>query len=148
MPDALSQNAIDALGVAVDSLLPDAPPAGLSRTRALDVRHVRPLGLGGYVGHHVAPEGALFGRRVNARLNLSINGGSEADARAHVHNLASHLLSLSRSELHAAGIHRMARADSSDARAILFDIDFEFIRPPATSEGVITDLILDIAPDG
>lgn len=148
MPDALSQDAIDGLGLVIASLLPTDTPAGLNRSLVVETRRVRPLGLGGYVGNHVEPEGALFGRRLNARLSISIGGGNEANARTHAASLADHLLCLSRGELLAAGVHRLARADSADARVIVFDVDFEFIRTPTTAEGVITDLVLDIAPDG
>ncbi|HRP22814.1 hypothetical protein [Thauera sp.] len=148
MPDALSRDAIDALGLAVDELLPSDTPAGLNRTRVIEAQRVRLLGLGGYVGNHVEPEAALFGRRLAARVSISIGGGNEANARAHASSLANHLLCLSRSELGAAGVHRLQRADSADARVIVFDIDFEFISTPTTAEGVISDLVLDIAPDG
>lgn len=148
MPDALSQDAIAALGLAVESLLPSDTPAGLNRTRMVETQRVRPLGLGGYVGNHIDPDAALLGRRLSARVSISIGGGNDANARAHAGTLADHLLCLSRSELLAAGIHGLRRAHSSDPRVIVFELDFEFISTPTTAEGVISDLVLDIAPDG
>ncbi|MFU2487930.1 hypothetical protein [Thauera sp. WH-1] len=148
MPDALSQAALNALGLSIHGLLPGDSPAGLNRSLLIEARRVRPLGLGGYVGNHVEPEGALLGRRLAARVSISIGGGNEANARAHAGSLAEQLLCLSRGERLAAGILRLERADSSDARVIIFDIDYEFISTPTTAEGVISDLVLDIAPDG
>ena len=55
---------------------------------------------------------------------------------------------LSRAERVARGLQRLDRVPVEDARTLAFDVDFEFISTPSTGEGVITDLVLDIEPDG
>ena len=47
-----------------------------------------------------------------------------------------------------AELARLDRVPVEDARTLAFDVDFEFISTPSTGEGVITDLVLDIEPDG
>ena len=62
--------------------------------------------------------------------------------------IGTELLSLSRAERVARGLQRLDRVPVEDARTLAFDVDFEFISTPSTGEGVITDLVLDIEPDG
>ncbi|MDX5408701.1 MAG: hypothetical protein LPJ94_00585 [Thauera sp.] len=148
MPDVLAQDALAALESAIAGLLPASPPAGMTRSLRIEPRRLRPLGLGGYVGNHSEPDAALFGRRVLGKVAISVAGGNETAARAHVDGLAAALLCLSRNELATRGLHRLERVGVDDPRTLAFDIDFEFIRIPTTGEDVITDLVLGIEPDG
>lgn len=148
MPDVLAQDALAALDSAITGLLPSAVPAGLSRDVHVEPIRIRPLGLGGYVGNHVAPAAAQFGRRVQARVSIGISGGNDSAARNYVVALGTDLLSLSRAERLAHGVQRLDRVPVEDARTLAFDVNFEFISTPSTGEGVITDLVLDIEPDG
>ncbi len=148
MPDVLAQDALAALESAIAGLLPATPPAGMTRSLHIAPQRLRPLGLGGYVGNHLEPSAALFGRRVIGQVAISISGGNDTSARTHLDSLAASLLCLSRSELAARGLRRIARVGVDDPRTLALDIDFEFIGIPTTGEGVITDLVLGIAPDG
>lgn len=148
MPDVLAYDALAALDSAIADLLPSAVPAGINRTVRIEPSRIRPLGVGGYVGNHVAPDAGRFGRRVQARVTISVSGGNDTHARNYVVGLGADLLCLSRSERLARGMLRLDRVPGEDPRALAFDVDFEFISTPTTGEGVITDLVLDIEPDG
>jgi hypothetical protein len=148
MADVLAQDALAALDSAIAGLLASAVPGGMTRTVRVEPRRIRPLGLGGYVGNHVSPDAGQFGRRVQARIAISITGGNDNAARDYIIGLGSELLSLSRAERLARGVQRLDRVPVEDARTLAVDVDFEFISTPSTGEGVITDLVLDIEPDG
>ncbi len=148
MPDVLTQDALAALESAISGLLAPTVPAGMTRTLRVEPSRVRPLGLGGFVGNHVAPDAQRFGRRIRARAAIAVSGGNETAARNYVATLGIDLLSLSRAELFTRGVQRLDRLPVEDPRALAFDLDFEFISTPTTGEGVITDLVLDIEPDG
>ena len=148
MPDVLAQDALAALDSAIAGLLPSAVPGGMTRTVRIEPSRIRPLGLGGYVGNHISPAAGQYGRRVQARVSVGVTGGNDTAARSYIVGLGSELLSLSRTERLARGVQRLDRVPVDDARALAFDVDFEFISTPSTGEGVITDLVLDIEPDG
>lgn len=123
MPDVLAQDALAALDSAIAGLLPSAVPGGMTRNVHVEPGRIRPLGLGGYVGN-------------------------DTNAHTYLVGIGTELLSLSRAERLARGVQRLDRVPVEDARALAFDVDFEFISTPSTGEGVITDLVLDIEPDG
>lgn len=148
MPDVLVQDALAALDSAIAGLLPSAVPGGMTRTVRIEPRQVRPLGLGGYVGNHLEPDAGRFGRRVQARVSIAVTGGNDTAARTYVAGLGTELLCLSRRERLARGVQRLDRLPVEDPRTLAFDVDFEFISTPSTGEGVISDLVLNIEPDG
>ena len=148
MPDVLVKDALAALDSAITDLLPSAVPAGMTRTVRIEPSRIRPLGLGGYIGNHVAPHAGQFGRRVEARISIGVTGGNDTNARSYIVGLGADLLNLSRAERVAHGLQRLDRVPVEDARTLAFDVDFEFISTPTTGEGVISDLVLDIEPDG
>ena len=148
MPDVLAQDALAALDSAIAGLLPSAVPGGMTRNVHVEPSRIRPLGLGGYVGNHVGPHAGQFGRRVQARVSIDVTGGNDTNAHTYLVGIGTELLSLSRAERVARGLQRLDRVPVEDARTLAFDVDFEFISTPSTGEGVITDLVLDIEPDG
>lgn len=142
MADALSVEAIGALETAFAGLLP-AVPAGLTRQLRVLPRRVRPLGMGGYVGQHVDPGAGLFGRRVDAVVEVSVAGGNDSAAGGYTATLSGQILAQTRSELAQRGIHRLAGSPTDSARSLAFSVDFEFIKIPVAGEGLIVDLAID-----
>ena len=155
MSDAVSLEALGALELALGALLPGAAPAPLTRRMRVVPTSVRPLGLGAYVGQHLAPDAPLLGRRVAARLELDIEGGLDANARDYAATLTRQLLSASRQEFALRGIQRVRTVAGTGggtgggiglgslARNLAFEIDFEFIKLPEASEGLIDRISLD-----
>lgn len=143
MADAVAAEALDALHLAVAALLPPAIPAGLTRRVRVRAQAVRLLGMGGYVGQHLEPSAALHGRRVAARVELDVDGGNDVDAHGYAATLSGQILGATRGEFAQRGIQRIRGVDIANARALAFDIDFEYVPVPVLGEGVILDLALD-----
>lgn len=145
MADAVAADALTALRAAVEGLLPAAVPDGLTRRLRVQARTVRLPGLGGYVGQHLEPSAALQGRRVAARVELDVDGGNDADASLYAATLGGQILGSTRREFVQRGIQRIRGVDTTagGARALAFEIDFEYVPVPDAGEGVITELALD-----
>jgi hypothetical protein len=143
MADVVSVQALAALETAVSALLPPDVPAGLtSRVRVL-AQAVRPLGMGGYIGRHFAPDASLHGRRVAARIDVDVSGGNDSTAQGYVSSLAGQVLAQTRADFARRGVHRIRHVPGADQRALAFDVDFEFVLVPDAGEGLITDLALE-----
>lgn len=148
MADALSVEALGILETAFAGLLPATIPGGLSRQVRITPTRIRPLGLGGYVGLHLEPGAALFGRHIDARADISVTGGNDNTARGYVATLSGAVLTQARADLAQAGIQRITSIPTTDPRELAFGIAFEFIKVPVGGEGVIEELILNTTPDG
>lgn len=144
MADDVAVEALAALQTAVASLLPAAVPAGLTRDLRVSARAVRPLGLGGYVGRHLDPDGTLRGRRVAARVDVAVGGGEDSAAQGYAATLAGQILAQSAAEFAQRGIRRIRGVDAASERALAFDVDFEYVQVPSTGSGVISDLALSL----
>lgn len=143
MADVVSTEAMAALETAVTALLPPLVPDGLTRRVRVYAQTIRPLGMGGYVGLHREPDATLHGRRVAARIDVDVSGGSDAAAQDYAATLAGQFLAQTRGEFAQRGIQRLRGVTASSGRALAFDVDFEYIRIPVAGEGLITDLALE-----
>lgn len=144
MADPVASAALAALDSAVSGLAWPPPPAGLSRQLNLSPNSIRPRGLGGYVGEHAAPRGAVQARLVDAILELRVSGGSDTAASDYLGRLAGTLLTQHHGELRARGIERLRRHvdDVADPRQARFDVSFEYRQLPQAGEGLIDTLDL------
>jgi hypothetical protein len=143
MTDAVAEQALAALETAVSALLPPNVPAGLTRSVKVRATAVRPLGMGGYVGRHRAPDASLEGRRVAARIDVDVSGGNDVVAQGYAASLSGQILARTRNEFALRGIHRLRGIDANSARALAFDLDFEYVHVPVAGEGVIQTLALE-----
>lgn len=143
MSDPVSMEALGALESALSALLPGAAPAPLTRRMRVVPTEVRALGLGAYVGQHLAPDAPLLGRRVAARLEFDIVGGPDATAQAYAATLTGELLSSSRGDFAQRGIRRLRTVAGTVPRNLAFEVDFEFVKLPVASEGLIDRIALD-----
>jgi hypothetical protein len=143
MADAVSTQALAALETAMSALLPASVPAGLSRSLRVRTRSLGPLGMGGDVGRHVAPDAALHGRRLAARVDVDVIGGSDDAAMGYAAALAGQILAQTRAEFALRGIRRIAGVDTESPRELAFDVDFEYLHVPTQGEGLIQTLALE-----
>jgi hypothetical protein len=145
--DALSELALTALDSAVTGLLPGTVPGGLTRQVRVVPSEVRPSGVGGYVGTHPDPRGAVFARRVRATLELGVTGGNDTDASGYLNQMVRSLLLQSQADLRRDGIQRIALdTEGLEVRSARLVLDYEYRHLPTESEGVIDtlDLSLDV----
>ncbi len=143
MADAVAAEALVALETAVTGLLPAGVPAGLTRDVRVLPQAVRSLGLGGFIGNHRAPDAVLQGRRIAARVAVSVTGGSDSTAQGYAATLTGQILTHTRAEFVQRGIHRIRSAESASGRALAFEIDFEYVQVPLAGEGTIDTLALE-----
>ena len=143
--DPLAELALTALDSAVTGLLPDPVPAGLTReVRVLPVT-IRASGLGGYVGMHPDPRGAIHARHLAALVEVNIRGGQDGAASAYLDQVARSLLAQDRGALRRQGIHRVTlKPEPLDPRSAQFDLVYEYQHLPTSSEGVIDTLDLNL----
>lgn len=142
--DSIAVEAVAALEAALNGLMPVPVPAGLTRSTRVLTQRIRPCGLGGYIGVHQDPTASLYGRRLNARVEVSIAAGVPADASAYAATLSGQVLAQTRAELALLGIHRLSSSSLPDPSQLAFDVDFEYIHVPDAGEGVISTLDLGV----
>lgn len=142
--DSIALEAVAALEAALNGLMPAPVPAGLTRLTRVVTQRIRPCGLGGYIGVHQDPTASLYGRRLNARLEVDIGADEPADASAYAAALSGQVLAQTRAELASLGIHRLSGAPAPDSSRLAFDVDFEYVHVPDAGEGVIDTLDLGV----
>ncbi|MEJ2200943.1 MAG: hypothetical protein P8X63_08005 [Desulfuromonadaceae bacterium] len=144
--DELNQLALSALDAAIATLLPASVPGGLTREVRLLPEAVLPAGIGGYIGLHPEPRGEIYGRRLRARLQISIRGGNEGNASSYLDQIVQGLLTQHQGDLRREGLQSLSlRPDSVDTRNAQFDLSFEYRHLPTVSGGIIQDLDLSVA---
>jgi hypothetical protein len=119
---------------------------------------VSPTGLGGFAGLHPEPQGEIFGRRVRARVTVTVAASSVNGIDAAMANVTRAVLSTARSELAQLGIHKLATAElgprpaqvqgggpqAAARRDVIFDVDYEFLKLPEETGGLIQTIPLDL----
>jgi len=141
--DDIAVEALAALQTALGGLMTAPVPAGLSRSVQVLPQRIRPTGLGGYVGQHADPTAGLFGRRLDARVEVSV-GGNAAAASSYAASLVGEVLAHSRAELSGSGFQRLRGVPADAPTQLRFEVEFEYIRVPEAGEGLITNLDLGL----
>jgi hypothetical protein len=142
--DALAELALSALDTTVAGLLPAEAP-GLNRQVRVLPLNIRPAGVGGYIGTHPDPRGNIFARRMQALVEVSISGGQDAAASAYLGEVARSLLAQDRAELRRKGIQRLRlKSEPLAPRSAQFELSYEYLHLPTSSEGVIDSLDLNL----
>ncbi len=146
MADLEAEAALAALDATVSALPWPVPPGGLARQVRVWPNTIRPRGLGGYVGEHPAPRGAIRARLLEAVVELRVDGGSDAAAADYLRGLSGTLLTQQPGALRAQGIERVHRRDEPvlDPRQARFDLRFEYRHLPTASEGRIDNVDLGL----
>lgn len=118
---------------------------------------ISPTGIGGYVGHHPDPHGDVLGRRITARVTMSVAAASVATLDDEVQRVAQTVLSAARRELALLGILKLSLLElgprpatggggppTTPRRDVAFDVLYEFLKLPEAAGGVIQTIPLDI----
>lgn len=149
--DALTSEALQGLSTAMDTLLPADVRSSLV---ILPVRSV-PTGLGGFVGLNDAPAGEIFGRRLEARMLLSVRAADATQLGGAISSATGAILGIDRATRLAQGILRLTFdtigpeapvAGTDDVRRELsFTVLYEYLKKPAESEGIIEEIPINLA---
>lgn len=144
MTDPVAIAALGALDQVISGIALPPPPPSLSHRLRVVPSAVRHRGLGGYAGEHPEPRGAVLARRVRAVLDVRVDGGAEQAAADHLQSVIRALLTQSAADLRGRGIERLALNDQAppDPRGVQFELSFEYLHRPTSSEGRIDSLDL------
>src|SRR5262245_56072652 len=104
--DPVAQEAFAGLAAALGSLLPAGDPA-LAPELTINPVRIRLVGIGGYVGPHVEPDGDVVGRFLEAQALVEVKASSVAGLDAAVGTVTRALVGAGRDDLRAAGILRL-----------------------------------------
>src|SRR5262249_49551384 len=149
--------AIASLTTAMTSLLPPPVDPAVPHSVLVTPTRITPTGLGGFTGLHPNPEGEVFGRRVAARVTVSVGAQNVTGLDPAVARVTQAVMTTSRGELSQLGILRVGVLElgarpispqqgppSPQRRDVEFDVLFEFLKLPAQAGGVIQTIPLDI----
>lgn len=143
--DPISKAALEAFDSTITAFLPESAPHGLNRDVRLLPEAIRPSGIGGYIGAHPEPRGAIYGRRLQGILQISIRGGNDNNARSYLDQIVHGLLTQQHGDLRRAGIQSITlRPECADARCAQFDLSFEYQHKPTASSDLIQTLDLSV----
>jgi hypothetical protein len=145
--DVLNLEAITALRNTLQGLLPSDPLPLL----AIHQAHIKPIGIGGFVGLHDDPHGELIGRSVRAAVLVSVSGADAGQLRTRYAAVVDALLVPGHGELRAQGILKLILSepagqpgDADSTRDLQLDVLFEYIKQPEAAEEVIDTIPLDV----
>jgi len=154
MADEIAQEALLTLRNVISSYLPPVVPATVTRDLFVIPKSIKPLGIGGYVGAHLPPtseipDGDLLGCTVvaQAEITFAASAANIGNINTAIDQSTTALLTNDRATLRGDGIYRLQlqslsplTGDASVFRSAIFDIRFEFVQPPAQSQGIIETL--------
>lgn len=151
-------DAVEALNVAVTGLLPAVDNADFAPDISVNPVKTHPAGIGGYIGLHQTPVGAIHARRLKAQVVIRVKAESLAALSGSESLVANALIGANPANLRSQGIYRISRdtefgeiyqgvdqgLDVAAGKDIRFDIDFEFQQPPKSPEGLIDSISSDL----
>lgn len=156
----INDEVIAGLTSAITALLP--PVADLDLRPVLMVNPVRitPTGLGGFVGPSADPPGDVVGRRMEARVSVTVKAEDDDGLGPAVTRVTHAVLGAERGTLLEQGILRvvlgelgpraMGPGGSRSAQIVRRDVDFtvlyEYLRRPEEGEGIIREIPLTVSP--
>lgn len=141
--DSIAEEALAALNTLVTGMMLPAVPVGVNQRVRLLPQKISPTGLGSYVGLHEQPQGGLYGRRVQAALQVKVSGADEAEVFAHLDAVTHALMAQDRADLRTKGIYQLQNAEQDDGVA-QFQLLYEYIAVPISGEGDIRELDLQL----
>lgn len=147
--DVITHEAITGLTTALSALLPVAPDPDMQSTLAVLPQRAMPTGIGGYVGLNVEPFGDILGRRLQARVDVTVRAEDLDGLGAAVAGVSRALIGAGVAELRGQGILRISLDETGESsvtgqganqiarRDLAFSVLYEHLRLPEAGEGVI-----------
>jgi hypothetical protein len=153
----IDREALEALGAAMQALLPGAAGPLLAPRLALDPVRIAPTGLGGVVGFQREPAGVIVGRRLQATARVSVGTSDESRLDEAVTRVTSALVTGDRAQMRASGLFDVELAGVGPAttiaangtperfvRDVSFTVSFEHLQVPEEAGDVIDEIPLDL----
>lgn len=145
--DEITSAALEELSATIADLLPPPPETNLPHTVQVYPVRVTPSGVGGYVGLRSSPSGELSGRRISARVAVSIQTHDAAALGSAVAGVTGAVASRDAAHSRSAGLLRLEVARIGSAMEVAgggvhrqeveFSALFEHLHAPADGSGVI-----------
>lgn len=153
----IHREVIDGLTAALTSLLPTVPDLTLRPILMVNPVRITPTGLGGYVGPSTDPAGDVVGRRLEARVTVTVKAGDDDGLSAAVSEVTHALMGAERRALLERGILRLALGELGPGatgspgaqvarREVDFSVLYEHLREPEAGEGIIRRIPLHVGP--
>lgn len=148
--DEITSAALEELSASFADLLPPPPEANLPYTVQIYPVRVTPSGVGGHVGFRSSPSGELSGRRISARISVSVQTSDAAVLGSAVAGVTGAIASRDAARSRSAGLLRVEVARIGSAMEVTaagvhrqeveFSALFEHLHAPAAGSGVITQI--------
>ena len=154
--DSLNTEALDGLASAVSSLLPAVALPDLPFGLAVLPHQITLTGLGGYVGNNRDPIGEIHGRRVVADVAVAVRTTDAHRLDAGERQVSASLIGTGRPLFSGLGLLALTLARTADdvqsaennvdvfTRRLVFSAVYEHLHPPASGEGVIGSVPLEL----
>ena len=151
----MNDEVVQGLTTALAGLLPAGPDLSLRPLLTVVPVRLTPTGLGGYVAPSSDPAGDVVGRRLQARVSVTVRAGDEDSLGPAVTGVTRALLAADRATLVQQGILRVTLGElgtrsvapnGQARRDVDFDVLYEFLKGPTEAEGVIREIELALAP--
>ena len=157
--DAISSAALDGLTTAVEFFLPDAADPSVQLIPLVTPTRVRPTGLGGFIGTNENPRGEILGRRLEARVLVTIKANDVDPLNDAVTTVTRAFLGADRATLLERGILRIGLDDVGAQpiggpdgepngiveRSLTFEVLYEFLKRPEEPEDVILEIPINLS---
>jgi hypothetical protein len=150
--DAISVEALGALSVALQGLLPAVADPAQKPKVSIQPHKISPIGLGGFVGINDNPAGEIIGRSIDATVVIGVIAAKDQIDPA-VAAVMNALVAADRASLTAQGLQRItfekmddvsAVSDTLAQRPVSFRVLYEFLKKPVDPEGIIHEIPLNI----
>lgn len=154
----INKKALAALDDVLKLFIPAPADPALKPLLLVTPLRVAPTGLGGYVGLNHEPEGDIIGRRVAARVSITVRGNDAVELNNSVSAVTGALIGAERATLLERGILQIALdtisakpvdADGAGAsntaeRELWFTVLYEFLMKPEAGEGIIREIPIEL----
>ncbi len=151
----IDSEALQNLKAAIQTLLPELVEPGVGLVFLVVPFRIRPTGLGGFVVYDEEHTGDIFGRRIEASLNLTLKATNAAALNEAVSKVMQGLLGSERKKLLDLGILHIRLISSTHKEGpgthaeqeLTFEILYEYLKRPEVAEDSIKEIPVNLKSD-
>jgi hypothetical protein len=149
--DSLNSEALDHLTATLKSLLPAPVDPTVAPLVSVNPVQIGPTGLGSFVGTQADPPGTIVGRRVHAKVLITVRSASADTLNDAVTTVTRALVGAGGVALRQLGILNLTLDDigpfvasPGPMRDLELTVLFEYLKLPTASEDVIREIPLNL----